>query len=321
MVDDEHGPARLRRPPAARARGAGRRRDHPAGATGSDAHQALAPRRPGRRTRPNAAWPTATSTARSTPAAATRCWPGCSTTCATRPPWSARPPGAASPIAQTPRWEREAAEHRAMLRAAADGDAERAAALLHAITSRPSSARELSPTTGEPERMSLTPAVAETLRQALATVVVDPGHPAAAPTATPTGPPTPRCPAPARRRDHGHHPERQHRRVLRAHPGRGQAGRRDGRGRDRQRASRACWPGSATTSPTAVEAAGHARDRGAAHDDGPPAGAPLRLPGRLGRLPRRDRQRRSRPRRRARTSATRASRARTSRRSPSGRRT
>ena len=32
--------------------------------------------------------------------------------------------------AQTPGWEREAAEHRAMLRAAQDGEAERAAGLL-----------------------------------------------------------------------------------------------------------------------------------------------------------------------------------------------
>ena len=37
---------------------------------------------------------------------------------------------------------------------------------------------------------------------------------------------------------------------------------------------------------TAVEAAGHARDHGAAHDHDPPAGTPLRLPGRLDRLPR-----------------------------------
>ena len=128
VVDDEQArhvyDARLLLEPEALAR---------AVASGHDwrpAHQALpAPTAP--RTRPNAAWPTATSTASSTPAAATRCWSGCSMTCATRPPWSARPPGGTSPTgSQTPSWEHEAAEHRAVLQAAEDGDAERAAALL-----------------------------------------------------------------------------------------------------------------------------------------------------------------------------------------------
>ena len=102
----------------------------PAGTTGGPrTRPSSASTRP--RTRPNAAWPTATSTVSSTPAAATRSLSSCSMTCATRPPWSARPPGAASPITrQTPSWEHEAAEHRAVLRAAEDGDAERAAALL-----------------------------------------------------------------------------------------------------------------------------------------------------------------------------------------------
>ena len=66
-------------------------------------------RRPGR----PVAWPTGTSTARCTCRAATRCWPGCSTRCATRPPWSRPSPGPPAPS-----WEREAREHREILRLA-----------------------------------------------------------------------------------------------------------------------------------------------------------------------------------------------------------
>ena len=118
--------ARLLLEPEALARAVSQR-----AATGSTPHQALARADQRRRIRPNAAWPTATSTASSTPAAATRSWSRCSMTCATRPPWSAWPPGATSPTrAQAPSWEHEAAEHRSLLRAAEDGDAERAAALL-----------------------------------------------------------------------------------------------------------------------------------------------------------------------------------------------
>ena len=112
--------------------------------------------------------------------------------------------------------------------------------------------------------MSFTPAVAETLRQALATVVVVPVTPLHA-----DGNPdwdayaalTRRA---DRRRDHGHHPERQHRRVLRAQPGRGQAGARDGGGRQQGAGPRpSCWPGSATTSPPRSRRPGTPGDHGA----------------------------------------------------------
>ena len=98
--------------------------------------------------------------------------------------------------------------------------------------------------------MSLTPAAAEALRHALATVVVVPVTPLSA-----DGDPDWDTYAALTGRliDGGitrHHPERQHRRVLRAQPRRGEAGGRDGgEGQPRRDPGPNCWPESATTSP------------------------------------------------------------------------
>src|SRR5690348_16931325 len=134
--------------------------------------------------------------------------------------------------AQTPSWEHEAAEHRSMLRAAEDGDAERAAALLRdhitsfaaAISLNHRRTRTYEPHPGHRGNPATAPRHGGRR----------PGHPAAGGRAPRLGRLRHADPAPDRRRDHGHHPERQHWRVLRAQPGRGQAGGRDGRGRQQR---------------------------------------------------------------------------------------
>ena len=117
-----------------------------------------------------------------------------------------------------------------VLRAAEDGDAERAAALLRDhITSF--AARNFVRTTGEPEQYEPHPGRRGNPAAGPRHGGRRPGHPAAGGREPRLGRVRRADPAPDRRRDHGHHPERQHRRVLRAQPGRGQAGGRDGRGR------------------------------------------------------------------------------------------
>ena len=76
---------------------------------------------------------------------------------------------------ETPSWEHEAAEHRAVLQAAEDGDAQRAATLLrgHIV----SFVERNFPSHAGGSQMSLTPAAAEALRHALATAVVVPVTP------------------------------------------------------------------------------------------------------------------------------------------------
>ena len=179
VVDDEQArhvyDARLLLEPEALARAVRLRGQASVGTGSTHTRPSTGPTTP--RIRPNAAWPTATSTASSTPAAATRSWSRCSTTCATRPPWSARPPGATSPITRRPR----AGSTRRPSTGACSGPRKTVTPSARPPSSAITSPRSSPATFVKPQEnqnsMSLTPAAAETLRQALATVVVVPVTP------------------------------------------------------------------------------------------------------------------------------------------------